>query len=358
MSTTSAPSKTAFISPWLKSISLVLVSLAVVIGCGIWGARYWSVGRFVESTDNAYVKADSSIVAPKVSGYIRSLAVGDNQPVKAGELLATLDDRDYRNALNATRSATQASRATVAAIDARVHEQEAVIDQSVAGISAARANRDMAMTNRSRSLTLSGTGLGSRQEAEEATARQRVASAQLDRELAKARTSERKVETLKAQKVVAQARLQQALAMEKQAELNLEHTQILSPVDGTVGSRTARVGQFVQPGTDLMAVVPLNEIYVIANFKETQISRIKGGEAVTIKVDTFSEEEIQGHVQSLSPASGLEFSLLPSDNATGNFTKIVQRIPVKIVLDMPPGLLGRLRPGMSVQANIRTHSSS
>lgn len=333
------------------AIAIVLVLAGLVIHAG---AQYWNTGRFVESTDDAYVKADFSVVAPRVSGYVASVDVEDNQPVKAGQLLATLDDRDYQTALAAAIATREAAAASLSKLDALLKEQMAHVDEASAQVLATSAQFKIASINRNRSLQLKGIGYGSEQNAQDDQAKQDVAAAELSRQRAALHANQLKIGTLKADRAIALAKLQLGDASVQQAQLNIEHTQIVAPIDGTVGSRTLRLGQWVQPGSALMAVVPLRSVYVVANFKETQLGRIREGNVARIHVDSFGDENFTGQVQSLSPASGLEFSLLPSDNATGNFTKIVQRVPVKIVLEVPLALQGRLRPGMSVQADVTT----
>ncbi|WP_246356436.1 HlyD family secretion protein [Pseudomonas gingeri] len=336
---------------WLLIVLVAAVCLAFVAYAAI---RYWTSGRFIEGTDDAYVKADFSVIAPRVCGYVASVDVEDNQVVRAGQVVARLDDHDFQAALAAAIAARDAAAAALTSLDAGIREQSARIDEANARVAAMAAQLDIASLNRNRSRTLNGIGYTSQQSAQEDDAKQQIAVAQLAQQRASARASQRRVETLTADKIVAQARLQQAAAALQQAELNETYTRIIAPFDGTVGSRTVRPGQWVQPGSALMAVVPLQAVYVIANFKETQLENLREGDGARIHVDSFGREDLSGHVQSLSPASGLEFSLLPSDNATGNFTKIVQRIPVRITLDVPSQLQGRLRPGMSVQVDVTT----
>jgi membrane fusion protein (multidrug efflux system) len=333
---------------------IALVAVACLVFVVHAAFRYWTSGRFIEGTDDAYVKADFSVIAPRVSGYVASVDVDDNQAVKAGEVLARLDDHDFQTALDAATAARDAAVAGLATLDARIREQSARTDEAKARVSAMTAQLDIASINRNRSRTLKGIGYASEQSAQEDDAKQQVAVAQLAQQRASARASQRMIDTLKAERIAGMARLQQTAAALQQAELNLTYTKIVAPIDGTVGSRTIRPGQWVQPGSALMAVVPLQTVYIVANFKETQLGRLREGDAARIHVDSFDNDDLTGRVQSLSPASGLEFSLLPSDNATGNFTKIVQRIPVKVALDVPSELQGRLRPGMSVQVDVTT----
>jgi membrane fusion protein (multidrug efflux system) len=334
--------------------AIALFAAACLIFAVHAAVRYWTSGRFIEGTDNAYVKADFSVIAPRVSGYVTSVDVEDNQQVKAGQILARLDDHDFQTALAAAGAAHAAATASLTTLDAKVLEQSARFDEANALVAAMAAQLKIASINRNRSRTLNGIGYTSQQSAQEDEAKQQVAVAQLAQQRASARAVQRSVDTLKADITVAQARLQQAAAALQQAQRNVTYTLIIAPIDGTVGSRTIRPGQWVQPGSALMAVVPLQAVYVVANFKETQLGRLREGDKARIHVDSFDSVNLTGYVHSVSPASGLEFSLLPSDNATGNFTKIVQRIPVKIAVDVPSQLQGRLRPGMSVQVDVTT----
>ncbi|MBR0874000.1 HlyD family secretion protein [Bradyrhizobium tropiciagri] len=340
----------------IKRTALALVAALGIAGVGYYGYDYLSTGRYLESTDDAYVKADSTIIAPKVSGYIAKVLVTDNQPVKAGQLLAEIDDRDYRTALNQARADVDAAGASVRNLDAQLALQQPVIDQSKADVAAAEANLKFATEEQARYDGLMKTGSGTIQRAQQTDAALRANTAQLQGAKSALSAAERKLDVLSTQRAQAVAQLDRAHAVEAQAELNLSYTKIAAPVDGTVGARTLRVGQYVQAGTQLMAVVPLDAVYVVANFKETQLTHVRNGQPVELTVDSFHGTKLKGHVDSLSPASGLEFALLPPDNATGNFTKIVQRVPVKIVLD-DHSLTGLLRPGMSAVPTIDTKAT-
>lgn len=333
----------------------VLLASTIAVG-GQAGYHYWTVGRYLESTDNAYVKADYTTVAPKVSGYIADVLVRDNQRVEAGQTLARIDDRDFRAALDQARAEVAAAEAAIRNLDAQLVLQKSVIDQEKADITATQAALKFAQEDHTRYRDLMKTGSGTVQRAQQAESTLREKTAQLQRDQAALIAAQTKVDVLKTERGKAEAQRDRSRAAERQAELNLSYTTIAAPVAGTVGARTLRVGQFVQAGTQLMAVVPLDAVYVVANFKETQLTHVRDGQPVEIKVDTFPGTALAGHVDSLAPASGLEFALLPPDNATGNFTKIVQRIPVRIVLD-DPALAGLLRPGMSVEPTIDTKAA-
>ena len=345
--------------PSRQAIKRAALGLALALGIAIAGDYvydYLRHGRYLEATDDAYVKADSTIVAPKVSGYIAQVLVGDNEKVKAGQLLARIDDRDFKAALSQARADVAAGEASVRNIDAQLELQQPIIAQSTADVAAADANLKFAQEERARYDDLMKSGSGTIQRAQQTDAALRASAAQLQHAKSGLIAAQRKVDVLTTQRAQASAQLDRARAVAQQAELNLSHTAITAPVDGTVGARSLRVGQFVQSGTQLMAVVPLDAVYVVANFKETQLTHVRAGQPVELRVDSFRDRALHGHVDSLSPASGLEFALLPPDNATGNFTKIVQRVPVKIVLD-DHSLTGLLRPGMSAVPIIDTKAT-
>jgi len=348
-----------FLTPSRRTIKRAALALAVVLGLAAaadFGHYYLTVGRYLETTDDAYVKADSTIIAPKVSGYIADVLVGDNEKVKAGQLLAWIDDRDFRTALNQAKADVAASEAAVRNLNAQIELQEPLIQQQAAEVDAAEANLKFAQEERSRYDDLMKSGSGTVQRAQQTDAALRAQTAQLQQGKSGLIAANKKVEVLSTQRAQAVAQLDHARAVEQQAALNLSYTEITAPVDGTVGARSLRVGQYVQAGTQLMAVVPLDAVYVVANFKETQLTNVRNGQPVELQVDSFHSTTLKGHVDSLSPASGLEFALLPPDNATGNFTKIVQRVPVKIVLD-DQSLKGLLRPGMSAVPTVDTKAT-
>ncbi|MBR0694111.1 HlyD family secretion protein [Bradyrhizobium lablabi] len=340
----------------LRRTALVIALLAATSAAAYYGHDYWTNGRYLETTDDAYVKADSTIIAPKVSGYIARVLVSDNQPVKAGQLLAQIDDRDFRAALGQATADVDAAEASVRNLDAQLAMQQPIIDQGTADVAAAEANLKFAQEEQARYDGLMKTGSGTVQRAQQTDAALRSSTAQLQHSKSGLSAAEHKVDVLTTQRAQSLAQLERARAVEQQAELNLSYTKITAPVDGTVGARTLRVGQYVQAGTQLMAVVPLDAVYVVANFKETQLTNVRNGQPVELSVDSFRGTKLKGHVDSLSPASGLEFALLPPDNATGNFTKIVQRVPVKIVLN-DHTLTGLLRPGMSAEPTIDTKAT-
>ena len=341
-----------------RTLLMLGSGLAIVAAATYYGHDYWTAGRFNVSTDDAYVKADSTTVAPKVSGYIGTVLVADNQPVKAGQVLARIDDRDFAVALQQAKADVEAARAAVAGKQAQLDTQQSIIDAARATVSVDQANAAFAEQDDKRFATLAASGSGSQQNAQQAASRIAAARATVNRDTAALVTALKQIDLLKAELAQAQATVAHNEALQRQSELNLSYTSIASPVEGVVGNRSLRVGQYVQAGTQLMSVVPIAGTYIVANYKETQLTNVRPGQKVGIEVDMFPGIAISGHVDSIAPASGQEFALLPPDNATGNFTKVVQRIPVKIVLDAGNELAGSLRPGMSVYPIIDTKAEA
>src|SRR6202049_1071622 len=341
-----------------RRVLMAGAAVAGISGAAWYGWGYWTVGQYLVSTDDAYVKADSTTVAPKVSGYLREVLVGDNERVRAGEVLARIDERDFRVALDQAKADVAAARAAIASKQAQLEVQQAVIDAAKATVDVDQATATFAGQENKRYTDLASTGYGSVQNAQQAQSRIAGAQAAIQRDTASLASALKQVDLLKAEIVQANAALARAEAVQSQAELNLDYTSIVAPIDGVVGNRTLRTGQFVQAGTQLMSVVPASGAYVVANFKETQLTDVRAGQRVDIAVDMFPGQIVHGRVDSIAPASGQEFALLPPDNATGNFTKVVQRIPVKIALDGDNNPLVALRPGMSVIPTIETRSQA
>jgi membrane fusion protein (multidrug efflux system) len=339
----------------LRRLLIAGVAAAALAG-GSWvGWNYWTVGRFLVSTDDAYVQADNTTIAPKISGYLSEVLVGDNERAEAGQVLARIDDRDFKVALDQARADVSAAQAAIASKHAQLDVQQAIIEAAQATIEVDKANKTFANQENKRYADLAATGYGSVQNAQAAQSRNDGAEAAIRRDQANLASALKQVDLLKADIAQATAAAERASALQRQAELNLSYTTITAPIAGVVGNRTLRTGQYVSAGTQLMALVPLSDAYVVANFKETELTYVQPGQPVTLKVDTYPGQTVVGHVDSIAPASGQEFALLPPDNATGNFTKIVQRIPVKITLE--GGSAAPLRPGMSVIPTIDTQAS-
>jgi membrane fusion protein (multidrug efflux system) len=337
----------------LRRLLLIGADLATLGGGLHFGRDYWLVGRFHVSTDDAYVQADNITIAPKVPGYLGQVLVGDNEIVKAGQVLARIDARDYTVALDQARADVAAAEAVIASKQAAIDVQQSNTEAARATVVVDRSNQIFAEQETRRYAYLAKTGFGSVQNAQQAASRIAASLAGIQRDEAALASAVAQVGLQRAELAQARAALGHSQAVQAQAALNLGYATVTSPVDGTVGNRTLRVGQYVQAGTELMSVVPV-AAYVVANFKETQLTDVHRGQPVNITVDMFPDRTYRGYVDSLAPASGQTFALLPPDNATGNFTKVVQRIPVRITLDPHDAGLEDLRPGMSVTPAIDT----
>jgi len=338
----------------LRQLLIAGAGLLFLGGTAGYGDYYWTTGRFLVSTDDAYVDAHSVLISPKVSGYISAVPVDDNQVVKAGEVVARIDPRDYRTALDHARADVAAARASINTLNQQIAQQKLVIEQDRQQVASDMAALVFSRQDFQRYTALAKDGWGTVQRAQQAQADIREKDATSQHDAAVTAAAEKQTDVLQAQLAQADATLAQQQSSEHQTELNLSYTTITAPVDGVVGDRTLRVGEYVQAGTQLMAVVPLQAVYITANYKETQLTDVRPGQPVTIDIDTFPGTTVHGHVDSVAPASGQEFALLPPDNATGNFTKIVQRIPIKIDLNANDKLANLLRPGMSVEPTIDT----
>lgn len=337
----------------------MLIGAAVValIGGASWLGHWWLVGRFIESTDDAYLQADSVTIAPKVSGYITDVFVADNQVVKAGDPLVRLDTRQYQAALEQAEATVDARNADIGHADAQLAQQRANIAQAAAQEDVARVSLRHAQDEVARYTPLVASGAETAEKLSELKNSRDQAQATLAADHAAVESARSQVGALTAQLGQARAQLEAAKASAAQSQLDLDHTVVKSSIGGRVGDRTVRVGQFVQPGTRMLSVVPVQDIYLTANFKETQIGRMRIGQPVEISVDALAGHQLHGIVDSFSPGTGAQFSLLPAENATGNFTKIVQRVPVRIRLETGPQTRKVLLPGMSVTAEVDTHSS-
>ena len=336
--------------------------LATGVGIVMAGLYWWSSNRFIETTDNAYVEAEISVISPQVTGYIRDLPVPDNRQVGAGDILAVLEDREYQAMVRDAEAALMLAVAARATAEARIAEIRASVDAATAAVSAADAERVRRRRDLERSAALLARDGLSRRQYDEREADARKATAVHAGAVATLAAERKRVTTLEAELREADARVRQAEVKLDLARIELDRTVIRAPVDGIVGNRGAQIGQYVRAGTVMMAVVPLDRVHVVANFKETQILHMRVGQEVRVSVDAYSGREIRGRIESLAPASGSRFSLLPPENATGNFTKIVQRIPVRIALDERgtpgPDGVSSLRPGLSVEVSVDTAPDS
>jgi len=358
-----------------RSVRRFILPLVLLAGVAYGGnlAYNWFVeGRFIISTDDAYIGADTAIIAAKVAGHIAQVPVADNTPVHAGDLLVKIDDGDYRLAVQSAKDKIDTQEATIARIGRQVEAQRAVVAQAESQAATARAQVNAAEADVQRSSLefdraskLAQENYGSQQRLEQARADRDKMIASKVAAVSAVATAEAAVagakanlDVLSAQKVEAERGRDELQTALDKAERDLSFTTIVAPFDGVLGNRAAQLGEYVQPGARLLALVPLTSAYVDANFKETQLGSIRPGQKVDVAVDSLDGRVVQGTVVSLAPASGSQFSLLPPDNATGNFTKIVQRVPVRIALSPDALKSGELRPGLSVVASIHTRDES
>ncbi|CAB3791102.1 HlyD family secretion protein [Pararobbsia alpina] len=335
----------------------MVIGIVAIVLATVWLARWWTVGRFIETTDDAYLKADSVTVAPKVSGYVTDVYVGDNATVKAGEPLVRLDARQYQVSLDQAQATIDAHEADIQRAQADILQQRANIEQAQAQQQVARISAQHARDEVERYAPLAATGAETSERLAELTSTRDQALATLAANSAAVDAARTQIAATTAQIAQARAQLEAAKASAQQARLDLQDTVVRSALAGKVGDRSVRVGQYVQPGTRMLTVVPVQNTYLEANFKETQVGHMRVGQPVILHVDALPGQELRGVVDSFSPGTGAQFALLPPENATGNFTKIVQRVPVRIRLDVSPALLAVLLPGLSVTADVDTRSA-
>lgn len=335
-------------------ILLGLVVVAVLAFGGQWGHRWWTVSRFVVSTDDAYVRAEVSTIATKVGGYVAAIGVRNGDVVRAGDVIARIDEGDYVLAVEAARNRVETQRATIDRLARQVDAARAAVAQSAGQISGARADAARATADFNRYASLAERDFASRSRLDQARADREKAIAAVNwaetaLTTARANVDVAAAQTIEAEKVLAELRT--ALA---RADRDREFTLIRAPFDGVIGNKAVQAGDFVQPAARIVALVPLDRIWIEANFKETQITRLKPGQLVEIAVDALPDRQFTGRIESFSPASGAVFSLLPPENATGNFTKIVQRVPLRISVPAEVAAAGILRPGLSVVVRVDT----
>ena len=335
---------------------LLAIGAVALVAVAAWGMRWWTYGRFIESTDDAYLQADSVTIAPKVSGYVAEVYVTDNQAVAAGEPLVRLDSRQYQAILEQANATIAARKADIEHGAAELLQQQANIAQARAQLQGARANETHTMEEVKRYEPLVATGAETNEKLADLRNSRNQAEATVAADIAALQAAERQPAATQAQIDQARAQLQAAEASSRQAQLDAQDTVIKSTLAGRVGDRTVRVGQFAQPGTRLMTIVPVQDLYLEANFKETQIGLMRAGQPATIHVDALPGGDLHGAVVSFSPGTGSQFALLPPQNATGNFTKIVQRVPVRIHIDAGEEARKVLVPGLSVTVRVDTRS--
>jgi membrane fusion protein (multidrug efflux system) len=335
-----------------KQLLLAALALLLVAGAASFGRYWWTTGRFIESTDDAYVGGNVTELAPHVPGFVSQILVADNQYVKAGDLLVTLDDRDYRAKLAHAEAAAQRQQATLANLHAQYAWQQSMIGQADASLTAARAAALFADQEAARYRTLAATTYGSLQNDQKASAAAQQAQANVAAGEATLAAAKQKLAVIDTEIAETQADIAQAKADLDTAKLDLGYTEIRSPVDGYVGDRGAQIGAYVTTGSNLLSIVPAHGLWVDANFKEDQLAHMRAGQSVTIVADVLPGRKFTGRVVSLAPATGAVFAVIPPENATGNFTKIVQRVPVRVAIADGDGTLGVLRAGLSVTASV------
>ena len=345
---------------WLGPlVGLGIVAIAATTAI-LFTARWdsWVGARIDQTTDDAYVKGDITPLSAKIEGYVRTVAVSDYQSVKAGDLLVEIEDDDYRAREAQAEADLAGAEAAIDNLKAHKAAQHSQIDQAQSAIAATQADVDRTKLEARRQRQLLATSYGTSQKVEQAEADEKRFEATLARNQAGLDGERREMAVLDTQESQLRADMKARRAQLQLANITLGYTRIAAPVDGMVGERGVRAGQYVRPGAQVISIVPLDTVWVVANYKETQLTRVAIGQRASITVDSFPDVTIWGHVDSIAPASGSQFTLLPPDNATGNFTKVVQRIPVKIVLDPGHALVGKLRPGMSVIATIHTDTEA
>jgi membrane fusion protein (multidrug efflux system) len=329
---------------------------AVLAGAGFL-LYHELVGKYYEETDDAYLQSDAVTISPRISGYVEAVLVKDNQLVKAGQPLARIDPRDYHAQAEQYQAQIDIAKANADAVRAQIGEQESAVQQARAQLAAAQSSAAFAEGEAGRYAPLAAIGA---ETAEQLATRRNQATQsaqQANAQRAALANAEKRIASLRAQVRQAEAQGESAEAQLKAARVNLESTTLAATVDGRIGDQTVRIGQFIQQGARLMSLVPSNSLYITANFKETQLGRMRVGQPVEIKVDALPGLKLHGRIDSIAPGTGAQFSLLPPQNATGNFTKIVQRIPVRIALDPGPETRQVLVPGMSVKVEADTTSA-
>ncbi len=338
---------------------IVLFSVlgALAIAGLIFGVRWLVYGRYIESTDDAYLRADTVTVSPRVNGYIDQIYVIDNQFVKVGDPLVRIDLRNYQAALSQQDATVDARGADIKAAENQIAQQGATVEQARAQLVGAEAAAKFAGDEAERFKGLRDQGVETDERYAQAANDRNQADASVLGAQANVKVSQRQLETLSSQVNQAKAQLAAAKAAASAARLNLGDTVIRASINGRIGDKTVQVGQFVQPGTRLMSVVPVQDVYLVANYKETQVRRMRVGQKATVSVDAIADGTIRGVIDSFAPGTGAQFALLPPENATGNFIKIVQRVPVRIKLMPPSDIAARLVPGLSVSVDVDTRTS-
>lgn len=337
-------------SRFRSALLILLILIPVATGIG-----YWLLERqHYETTDDAYLQSNIVLISPRVQGYVTQIAINDNQAVKQNDVLVTIDDRDYQARVAQAEADVRAEMAHIERLRAMKASQQAHIETAGANIAAVQAKREQIQKDLQRYNNLIDRGSASRQSLDKVQSEFKQAAAELRGSKAASSAEYSQLATIDIEIGETQAHLDNAQAQLTLAKIDLEHTQVKAPVDGIIGNRGVQLGQLVRPGVALASLVQNSKIWVKANFKETQLEHMRLGQPVAIKVDAYPELELTGIVDSFSPASGSEFSILPEENATGNFTKIVRRVPVKIVFDASENVQ-LLRPGLSAEVKVKVH---
>ncbi len=340
-------------SPAARLAIAVALTLAVA-GAVAFAVHWFLVARFLETTNDAYLKADAMVVAPRVSGYVAEVLVAANQDVQPGQVLARIEDGTYRAEVARRRAEVGSAEADIARLQAQVAYQKAMLEQAQAAATAAEAKAAYAGREGDRFGKLAESGAVSRQQVDQSHTMSAQATADLANARAAVTSASRTLDVLQAQIAEGESAREAAKAGLQASQLDLDATELRSRIAGRVGDKTVSIGEYVVAGTRLMSVMPLQDIYLEANYKETQIGRLRIGQPVTIKVDALPDLSVPGRVDSWSPGTGAQFALLPPENATGNFTKIVQRVPVRIRIEGDPKVRALLLPGLSVTVTVDT----
>lgn len=330
----------------------------LALGAVCYGYDWWTVGRFTESTDDAYVGGNVTQISPHVAGFVARILAADNDYVRAGQLLVRLDDRDFQAAVDRATAIVGQRQATLASLQAKALLQHSAISQAKADLDAKIAQAAFAREDDVRYRQLAQASAGSRQNAERALALDLAAQSAVVSSQAGLDAAKQQLAVLDAEITEAHATITQAEADLRTAQLNLGYTEIRSPIDGFIGNRAAQVGAYVSGGAYLLTVIPARRLWVDANFKEDQLERTAPGQPATVVADILPGHVFHGQVRSLAPGTGAIFSVIPPENATGNFTKIVQRVPVRIELDPDDEMLRALRPGLSTTVSVDTRPGS
>jgi len=340
---------------WRRRLSAGFLALLVVGGL-VFGVRWLLVTRFLEATDDAYLQADATTISPRVSGYIAEVLIADNQKVAPGQILARLDDKLFRAELQQADADVAAARSELSGMASQIAQQQALVAQGEARLASSKAQADFAREEATRYRNLISTGAVSEQKLGQAETTLRQSAAALAEAQARLDADQRQLDMVRTAREKAAAAQTRAEAVREQAALRQSYTQIAATIEGVVGDRALRVGQYVQAGGRLMTIVPVADTYLVANFKETQLERISRGEKVRIALDAYPDLDAAGTVDSVAPGTGAQFALLPPENATGSFTKIVQRVPVKILIDRDSLHGAQIRPGLSATATVDTRT--